>query len=197
MERGWARAFAASNLTADRLAEGLGSRPGRGRGTWRCRTASPSCHPPRAPTSDGRCSSTKRCRRAWQPTTWRSVGARRCWKAAAGPTARLPEAYRQPGSDEALRTLRPVAGETGLDAGRACAWLAHRWARVIPRHRSVPTRSARQRDHRGDDTELSFRCGRARSGFPASWLVSVAEDGGFEPPRAFTQHAFQACAIGH
>ena len=24
-----------------------------------------------------------------------------------------------------------------------------------------------------------------------------AEDGGFEPPRAFTQHAFQACAIGH
>jgi hypothetical protein len=25
----------------------------------------------------------------------------------------------------------------------------------------------------------------------------VAEDGGFEPPRAFTQHAFQACAIGH
>ena len=26
---------------------------------------------------------------------------------------------------------------------------------------------------------------------------NVAEDGGFEPPRAFTQHAFQACAIGH
>ena len=25
----------------------------------------------------------------------------------------------------------------------------------------------------------------------------MAEDGGFEPPRAFTQHAFQACAIGH
>ena len=25
----------------------------------------------------------------------------------------------------------------------------------------------------------------------------VAEDGGFEPPRACTQHAFQACAIGH
>ena len=27
--------------------------------------------------------------------------------------------------------------------------------------------------------------------------VSLAENGGFEPPRAFTQHAFQACAIGH
>jgi len=25
----------------------------------------------------------------------------------------------------------------------------------------------------------------------------MAENGGFEPPRAFTQHAFQACAIGH
>src|SRR5699024_8584750 len=27
--------------------------------------------------------------------------------------------------------------------------------------------------------------------------LPVAEDGGFEPPRAFTQHAFQACALGH
>src|SRR5699024_9531690 len=30
----------------------------------------------------------------------------------------------------------------------------------------------------------------AGGGFP------TAEDGGFEPPRALTQHAFQACAIG-
>ena len=28
-------------------------------------------------------------------------------------------------------------------------------------------------------------------------LTGFAEDGGFEPPRALTQHAFQACAIGH
>ena len=28
-------------------------------------------------------------------------------------------------------------------------------------------------------------------------LVRMAENGGFEPPRACTQHAFQACAIGH
>ena len=27
--------------------------------------------------------------------------------------------------------------------------------------------------------------------------TETAEDGGFEPPRACTQHAFQACAIGH
>ena len=33
--------------------------------------------------------------------------------------------------------------------------------------------------------------------FPASRLFSLAEDRGFEPLRAFTQHAFQACAIGH
>ena len=30
------------------------------------------------------------------------------------------------------------------------------------------------------------------------WVPGLAaEDGGFEPPRACTQHAFQACAIGH
>src|SRR6476646_5506703 len=28
-------------------------------------------------------------------------------------------------------------------------------------------------------------------------VISVAEDRGFEPLRAFTQHAFQACALGH
>jgi hypothetical protein len=32
---------------------------------------------------------------------------------------------------------------------------------------------------------------------PAFALVSVAEDRGFEPLRAFTQPAFQASAIGH
>ena len=31
----------------------------------------------------------------------------------------------------------------------------------------------------------------------ADYRDFLAEDGGFEPPRAFTQHAFQACAIGH
>ena len=28
-------------------------------------------------------------------------------------------------------------------------------------------------------------------------LFVAAEDRGFEPLRAFTQHAFQACALGH
>jgi hypothetical protein len=33
--------------------------------------------------------------------------------------------------------------------------------------------------------------------FRRSRACCGAEDGGFEPPRALTQHAFQACAIGH
>lgn len=32
---------------------------------------------------------------------------------------------------------------------------------------------------------------------PMTRLMTMAEDRGFEPLRAFTQHAFQACAIGH
>jgi hypothetical protein len=28
-------------------------------------------------------------------------------------------------------------------------------------------------------------------------ISELAEDRGFEPLRAFTQHAFQACALGH
>jgi hypothetical protein len=36
--------------------------------------------------------------------------------------------------------------------------------------------------------------GHVTTGFS---MLQLAENGGFEPPRAFTQHAFQACAIGH
>ena len=35
------------------------------------------------------------------------------------------------------------------------------------------------------------------AGDPAFMLPTLAEDRGFEPLRACTQHAFQACAIGH
>ena len=53
------------------------------------------------------------------------------------------------------------------------------------------------------------RAGRTRGGRRSGGATSnktpepqqvpglAAEDGGFEPPRACTQHAFQACAIGH
>ena len=47
-------------------------------------------------------------------------------------------------------------------------------------------------------SELSARrspVSRVRNG--ETGLRISAEDGGFEPPRACTQHAFQACAIGH
>ena len=61
--------------------------------------------------------------------------------------------------------------------------------------------------------KLAARTARGRAGLAAAgdqaglqatkapepqWVPGLAaEDGGFEPPRACTQHAFQACAIGH
>ncbi len=41
------------------------------------------------------------------------------------------------------------------------------------------------------------RPGAREAGIRAFVLVTLAEDRGFEPLRALTQHAFQACAIGH
>ena len=50
----------------------------------------------------------------------------------------------------------------------------------------------------------THRCTHETAAGSEKWCKSrvitgffLAEDGGFEPPRAFTQHAFQACAIGH
>ena len=53
---------------------------------------------------------------------------------------------------------------------------------------------ARSRIDAGNCAEFEQRS-RVRG--PAAHPASLAEDGGFEPPRALTQHAFQACAIGH
>ncbi len=58
----------------------------------------------------------------------------------------------------------------------------------LPRGVEISTETSRARQHpnmRNPGISTKFR------GF------SMAEDGGFEPPRACTQHAFQACAIGH
>ena len=46
----------------------------------------------------------------------------------------------------------------------------------------------------GDEHEQTLGSRIATEG---SSKHEMAEDGGFEPPRACTQHAFQACAIGH
>ena len=110
----------------------------------------------------------------------------------------LPEAYRQPGSDEALRTLATVAAETGLDAGQAVlSWLAHRPARVIP---VIGASRPDQLDSAitAVTTPMSAAAVAALDAVPGvlagrAWRRMR----GFEPPRACTQHAFQACAIGH
>ena len=54
----------------------------------------------------------------------------------------------------------------------------------------VWTRFNRLPGRRGQSVSDHLRRSRARH-------VMVAEDRGFEPLRAFTQHAFQACALGH
>jgi MarR family transcriptional regulator, lower aerobic nicotinate degradation pathway regulator len=53
---------------------------------------------------------------------------------------------------------------------------------------------------RVDETGMRLRTRRPRAELSPEQtllLVGVAEDEGFEPSRACTQHAFQACAIGH
>ena len=70
--------------------------------------------------------------------------------------------------------------------GCSCAW-GHRG------------RSGRRRRWGGNLIGSLLRAAEGRMEKPRNHTDSgvVAEDGGFEPPRACTQHAFQACAIGH
>ena len=52
--------------------------------------------------------------------------------------------------------------------------------------------------HRPEDHHASLGAPGARGlGVRSVALRLLAEDRGFEPLRAFTQHAFQACALGH
>ena len=133
VERGWARAFAASNLTADRLAEALRA---TGEGPRHVALQNRFTFLPPAPGTDfGRQvlldeAVQDACRAHGVAMVGYSTLLEGAYTRADRP---LPEAYRQPGSDEALRTLAAVADETGLDAGQAVlSWLAHRPARVIP-----------------------------------------------------------------
>lgn len=133
VERGWARAFAASNLTADRLAEALRA---TGEGPRHVALQNRFTFLPPAPGTDfGRqVLLDDAVQAACQAHGVAMVGYSTLLEGAYTRADRpLPEAYRQPGSDEALRTLATVAAETGLDAGQAVlSWLAHRPARVIP-----------------------------------------------------------------
>ena len=128
-----ARAFAASNLTADRLVEALRA---TGEGPRHVALQNRFTFLPPAPGTDfGRQvlldeAVQDACRAHGVAMVGYSTLLEGAYTRADRP---LPEAYRQPGSDEALRTLAAVADETGLDAGQAVlSWLAHRPARVIP-----------------------------------------------------------------
>ena len=74
-----------------------------------------------------------------------------------------------------------AAGPTDTSTGFAG------WFELLPRLLPIGPGRARRVNAKGPATHVSAGHGP----------FAPAEDGGFEPPRAFTQHAFQACAIGH
>ena len=132
------------------------------------------------------------------PPTCRGAGAQhqdrawlRCWWAVAMPGRASNDALSHTQQHGAAGV--EGAGGTG-GHGRAsrsttpsrrlaCGDLAGGRARRRPEHQR---RLEHQRRHR---QQKPRNLKRSRG--------PVAEDGGFEPPRACTQHAFQACAIGH
>jgi aryl-alcohol dehydrogenase-like predicted oxidoreductase len=133
VERGWARAIAASNLTADRLAEALRAAADGPR--YVALQNRFTFLPPEPGTDFGR---QVLLDAAVQETCQTADVAMVAYStllegAYSRPDRALPDAYRRPGSDDALRTLAAVADELGVDPGQAVlAWLAHRPARVIP-----------------------------------------------------------------
>ena len=127
-----------------------------------------------------------------------SSGRRRC----GGRQRDLPQCRCAAGPGRASPSTTSAAGAEG--AGGAWpgfettrrAKLAARTARgraAAHRHTQRPgpsSQATRRPEHQRRHTQQKPR-NLKRSRGP------VAEDGGFEPPRACTQHAFQACAIGH
>ena len=87
--------------------------------------------------------------------------------------------------------------------GHRRAWPRCRWAAAGPgraSRRRAERSSRRGRLAGGQDSrrpEIRRGCRQQKPRNLKRSRGPVAEDGGFEPPRACTQHAFQACAIGH
>ena len=121
------------------------------------------------------CGGRRRGRRAWPRCRW----------AAAGPGRASPSDTSAAGVEGAGGTgVHGRASRSTTPSRRlACGDLAGGRARRRPEHQR---RLEHQRRHR---QQKPRNLKRSRG--------PVAEDGGFEPPRACTQHAFQACAIGH
>ena len=76
-----------------------------------------------------------------------------------------------------LRAQHPRGGRPGTSLG----------IELLPKLLPIGPGRLRRPDDEGPATHVTAGHGP----------FTKAEDGGFEPPRAFTQHAFQACAIGH
>ena len=109
-----------------------------------------------------------------------------------------------------LRHPWAVAGPGRASRRRAQPHTATRRRRCGGRRRDRRARAGFETTRRA---KLAARTARGRAGLAAAgdqaglqatktpepqWVPGLtAEDGGFEPPRACTQHAFQACAIGH
>ena len=132
--------------------------------------------------------------RAWLRCSWAAAGPGRASRRRAEPhVERAPPVWRASEGSAAV----PVCGGAwpGFETTHR-AKLAARTARgraAAHRHTQRPgpsSQATRRPEHQRRHTQQKPR-NLKRSRGP------VAEDGGFEPPRACTQHAFQACAIGH
>ena len=153
VDRGAARAIAASNLTAERLVEGLGA---AGDGPRYVALQNRFTYLPPAPGTDfGRQVLLddvvqETCRTHDVAMVAYSTLLEGAYSRSDRP---MPEAYRRPGAGAALRTLRVVAEEIGLDANQA--WLAHRPARMrAPRRQATLGESAPP----DDDIVLGTTC---------------------------------------
>ena len=133
VERGWARTIAASNLTADRLAQALraaGTSPSYVALQNRFTLLSPDPAADLGPQVvldddvQATCSAYGVA----------MVGYSTLLEGAyTRPDRPVPEHYQRPGTTAALETLSTGAAELGVDAGQAVlAWLTHRPAPVIP-----------------------------------------------------------------
>lgn len=133
VDRGWARAVAASNLTAARLHEAMTVVEGGAQ--YAALQNRFTFLPPAADSDFGRQvlldDAVQAACRAHHVTM---VAYSTLLEGAyTRPERRLPPAYQRPESDQALEALTSVARDLDLDRGQAVlAWLAHRATPIVP-----------------------------------------------------------------
>ena len=89
-------------------------------------------------------------------------------------------------------------GDTRSRAGRRVVGLPAPLVQLLREHQAQQDMDRAYARQPRRESGRVFTSGTAEPLNPASAFpfVGVAEDAGFEPARACTQHAFQACAIG-